>query len=227
MLRPLVLAALLSAHILMAPAQAETDVSDAIVTSGRLTDADFYRLATCGARPAGQCLGPALRWDKARLTVRLARGNDPIPPGFEARLMPSIRNAINEVNGVGAGIKLAFTRASNADITIRPTNLAEGSEMPDRPGFSGPGIMGVGYMTVWSDRTNAILEAVILISTTISETDLTSVMLEEVTQSLGFLHDIDNEAYEGVSILSQTSNETTQLTGQDATILRMHYPPKP
>lgn len=229
MIRPLALAFGILATCLAGPSFAEPDLepSDAVVTSGPLTDTAFYRLATCGASPGGKCLGPALRWNKSRLTLRLAKGNDPIPPGFTARLMPAIRNAIDEVNGVGAGVRLAFTNASAADITIRPTNLTEGMVMTDSPGFSGPGIMGVGYMTVWSDKTNTILDAVILISTSITETDLTSVMLEEVTQSLGFLYDIENPTYEGVSILSQTSNETTRLTGQDATILRMHYPPKP
>jgi hypothetical protein len=229
MIRPLALAFGIMASGTVAPAFSEPNLepSDAVVTSGSLTDAEFYRLATCGAQPEGKCLGPTLRWRKSRLTLRLAKGNDPIPPGFEDRLLPAIRNAIDEVNGVDAGIRLAFTNASAADITIRPTNLTEGAVMSDSPGFSGPGIMGVGYMTVWSDNTNTIREAVILISTSISDADLTSVMLEEVTQSLGFLYDSDNPIHEGVSILSQTSNETTRLTGQDATILRMHYPPKP
>lgn len=235
MTRPMALAARLLAMFLVAAsltvavpsARAEPDDTDAIVTSGRLDDVEFYRLATCGARPGGPCKGPTLRWDKSRLTVRLARSNDPVSPGFEARLMPAIRNAIAEVNGAGAGIRLSFTNASAADITIRPTNLREGTVMTDSPGFAGPGIMGVGYMTVWSDPSNTIVEAVVLISTSISDADLTSVMLEEITQALGFLHDIDNPYYEGVSILSQTSNATTRLAGQDARILRMHYPPAP
>lgn len=86
--------------------------------------------------------------------------------------------------------------------------------------------MGVGYMTVWSDENNLITEAVILISTAITDQDLTSVMLEEMTQSLGILYDIENPAYEGVSILSQTSNATTTIEGQDAALLRWLYPPK-
>jgi Protein of unknown function (DUF2927) len=86
--------------------------------------------------------------------------------------------------------------------------------------------MGVGYMTVWSDDADHITEAVILISTTISEADMTSVVLEEITQSLGILYDIENPWYEGVSILSQTSNATTTIEGQDAALLRWLYPPK-
>jgi Protein of unknown function (DUF2927) len=208
-------------------ARADTELSDGVATAGPLTDADFFRLATCGAPPGGACRGPVLRWDKPRLTVRLARPEEDVPTGFEARLMPAIWNAIDEVNAVGAAVTLSFTNASVADITIRPTRLTEGAVLTEAPGFSGPGIMGVGYMTVWSDDTDRILEAVILISTTITDQDLTSVMLEEVTQALGFLYDIENPDYEGVSILSQTSNETTRLGGQDAMILRRHYPPSP
>jgi hypothetical protein len=83
----------------------------------------------------------------------------------------------------------------------------------------------VGFATVWSGEDNIITEAVILISTHIEPADLTSVMLEEMTQTLGFIHDIEGPAYEGVSILSQTSNATTKITGQDAALLRLHYPP--
>jgi hypothetical protein len=43
-------------------------------------------------------------------------------------------------------------------------------------------------------------------------------------QSLGFLYDIEGQAYDGVSILSQTSNATTTIAGQDAALLRLHYP---
>ena len=209
----------------LGPSRADDLLSDGIATTGRLTDAEFLRLATCGAAPGGKCLGPVLRWPKERLTVRLARSADPVPPGFEARLRHAIRHAITEVNGVGAAIRLVFTDAPKADITIRPTRLTEGTVLTDSPGFSGSGAMGVGYTTVWSDDRGRIVEAVILISTSITDADLTSVMLEEITQSLGFLHDIENPEYEGVSILSQTSNDTTRLTGQDATLLRLHYPP--
>ena len=49
-------------------------------------------------------------------------------------------------------------------------------------------------------------------------------MLEELFQCLGFLYDIENRYYEGRSILSQDSNDTTTLAGQDRMILRRLYP---
>lgn len=206
-------------------ALAEAPVSDGVPVSGRLPDAAFYRLATCGAPLDGACRAAVLRWTKPRLTLTVAPGPDPVPTGFEARLVRAARHAIGEVNGVGAGIAIDLVPTGPADITIYPTALAEGTVLTETPRFSGPGVMGVGYMTVWSDAEDRITEAVILISTAISDGDLTSVMLEEVTQSLGFLFDVEGAAYEGVSILSQTSNATTRLTGQDAMLIRRHYPP--
>jgi hypothetical protein len=206
-------------------AMSEAPPSDGVAAAGLLADAEFYRLATCGAPPGEACRAAALRWTKPRLTLTVAPGIDPASPGFHSRLVRAARHAVAEVNGVGAGIAIDFAPAGPADITILPTALTEGTVLTETPGFSGAGIMGVGYMTVWSDNADRITEAVILISTSITEADLTSVMLEEVTQSLGFLFDVDGSAYEGVSILSQTSNATTRLTGQDARLLRLHYPP--
>ncbi|TAG26429.1 MAG: DUF2927 domain-containing protein [Rhodobacterales bacterium] len=211
--------------LLASPLMAEAPQTDGVAVKGVLPDAALYRLATCGAPPGGACQGKVLRWQKPRLTLRIDPGDDVLPPGFVDRLGTALTSAIREVNVAGAGIRLEMTDATEADITIRPTTLADGTVLTASPGFSGRGTMGVGYMTVWYDRSNRIVEAVILISTSITDDDLPSVMLEEVTQSLGFLYDIEGPAYEGVSILSQTSNATVTLTGQDTTLLRLHYPP--
>ncbi len=208
-----------------ASALAQEPPSDGVAVPGLLSDAALYRLATCGAAPGQDCRGPVLRWTRPELSLRIARAKAPGPPGFDARLRVAATLAITEINGTSAGITISLTDANIADITILPTQLGEGSLLTEAPGFSGAGIMGVGYMTVWSDDADAITEAVILISTSITDADLRSVMLEETTQALGFLYDIDGPAYEGVSILSQTSNATITLEGQDAALLRLHYPP--
>jgi hypothetical protein len=203
---------------------AETPDSDGIFAPALLSDADFYRLATCGALPDGDCRTSVLRWTKTRLTLRIEAGRDSVSEDFLERLAGAARHAIAEVNGTGAGIAIELVARGPADITVLPTALPEGTVLREVAGFSGAGVMGVGYMTVWSDEADRITEAVILISTSISEADLTSVMLEEVTQSLGFLFDVEGPTYQG-SILSQTSNSTTRLAGQDAELLRRHYPP--
>lgn len=207
-----------------APALAEGPDSDGISVDGLLADADLYRLATCGAHPGGDCRSAPLAWDKRALTVTVLPGEEPLPPGFEARLTKAAVDAIAEINGTGAGIRLSYTSAPAADIVIRTTAIPEGTVLTESPGFSGPGVMGVGYVTVWSDAENRILEAVILISTDIGRDEMPSVVLEELTQSLGFLYDIEGPAYEGVSILSQSANTTVTLRGQDAALLRLHYP---
>ena len=222
MIRALAIAAALVASTAMA----ETPLSDGIAAEGLLSDRDFFRLVTCGAPPGGACRGSALVWDKPVLTIAIVPGSDPVPAGFAARLAAAVDHAIPQINATGAGIRLSRTDQPDPDIRIMPTALAEGTVMTEVPGFSAPGTMGVGYMTIWSDDADKITAAVILISTTITDEDLTSVMLEEVTQSLGPLYDIENPAYEGVSILSQTSNATTTIAGQDAALLRWLYPPR-
>jgi hypothetical protein len=215
---------------LLVPAvRAEAPETDGVRTEGWLTDDEFYRLATCGAAPGGKCRGEVLRWKKRTLTLRLDRrltpGGGSLQYELEDRLWTAIRHAVAEVNSVRAGIRLKVINGASADITVRATTRKDGDILAEEAGLHAPGTMGVGYVTVWSNQRNQINEAVILISTAITDSDLTSVMLEEVTQSLGFLYDIENPLYEGVSILSQTSNETTVLTGQDARLLRRHYPP--
>jgi hypothetical protein len=211
--------------LLTGAARAE-EQNDGVASEGVLSDTDFFRLATCGAQPGGACKSPTLRWGRSTLRLTLAKGDDPVPEGFEARLLAAIAPAMAAVNNAGAGIAVTLTKGPDAEIKVIPTALTEGTVMLEVPGFSGPGVMGVGYMTVWSDDADQITSAVILISTTITDEDLPSVMLEEITQALGPLYDIENPAYEGVSILSQTSNETLTITGQDAALLRWLYPPQ-
>ena len=206
---------------------AEVPASDGVAAEGPLPDQAFFRLVTCGASPGGACRGPVLRWPKSRLTLAFRPGVTALPAGFAARLGAAIDHALREINAAGMALQIVLTNGDGADITIRPTSLGEGARLTERPGFSGVGVMGVGYMTVWSDDNDQITEAVILISTTIAEADMTSVVLEEITQSLGILFDIENPWYEDVSILSQTSNAITTIQGQDAALLRWLYPTKP
>jgi hypothetical protein len=218
--------ALFFALCLLTAPLAQAQESDGVSSTGRLSDEDFFRLVTCGAKPGGPCRGDSPRWAKRRLSLTLALGDEPLPPGFETRLKAAIDHAITQINGAGARITVVSTDRRTADITIRPTALTEGAKLKEVPGFSAAGIMGVGYMSLWWDDRERITEAVILISTSITDNDLQSVMLEEITQSLGALYDIENPAYEGVSILSQNSNATTTIQGQDAALLRWLYPPK-
>lgn len=200
---------------------------DGVRADRLLSDPDFFAMATCGASPGSPCKGPTVRWAKSEVTVALLPGETPDEEATATRIAPALDRAIARINGVGSSLTLRRVTAPDADIRIRPTEVPEGTVLADEPGISAPGIMGVGYVTLWWSETAEIIEASILFSTSLSDADLDSVVLEELFQSLGPQFDIEGPAYEGVSILSQTSNATTTITGQDASLLRWLYPPQP
>ena len=53
---------------------------------------------------------------------------------------------------------------------------------------------------------------------------IASVVLEEVVQALGLLTDIRSPVYRR-SIFAEDSNSGIRLRGQDAMVIRRHYPP--
>ena len=200
---------------------------DAVPVPGLLSDPDFFRAATCGAPPSGPCQMDPVRWPRPQLTLAVQ------PPGpdtgliFRMLFSVTIDYAIAQINAAGAGLTLTRIAGPKADIRVSLTDVPEGSAMPDIPGLSSPGIMGVGYTTLWWTPDHEITEASVLISASITPNDIISVVLEELFQATGPLFDIDSPAYEGVSILSQTSNATVSIAGQDARLLRWLYPPQP
>lgn len=200
--------------------------SDGIAADRLLTDRDFFRLATCGAPPGGECTGPVPRWPKRLVTLAILPGETDLPEGFAGNLDAAVDEAIAQINRTGADIRIRRVGGRRADIRVIPTALEEGDRLEDVPGHSAAGIMGVGYMTYWWNGRQEITEATILISTAIIPGDMRSVVLEETFQTLGPRFDIEGKAYEGVSILSQTSNQTTTIRGQDARLLRWLYPPE-
>ncbi len=219
----------LALALALAVSPASAQESDGIAADALLSDREFFRLATCGAPPGGTCAGPTLRWPKRVVTLALLPGDVPRPEGFDAGLEAALEAAISEINRAGAGIRIRRSdeAGTRADIRLSPTPLTNGDLLPDVPGISAAGVMGVGYMTFWWNGREEITEATILISTQIIPEDMASVVLEELFQTLGPRFDVDGPAYEGVSILSQSSNETVRITGQDARLLRWLYPVRP
>lgn len=198
---------------------------DGIATEGKLSDKDFFRLATCGATPGGDCLGPVVRWSKAEVTVALAPAHRRYPPKLAEAVSEALDRAISEINRAGAGIRLLRDdRLSAPDIIVSRPALSEGERTRNIPRMPNGHEIGVGFMWLWWDERAEITEASVLIAEDITIEDLPSVMLEELFQCLGFLYDIENRYYEGRSILSQDSNATTRLAGQDRMILRRLYP---
>lgn len=205
----------------------QAHASDGVQVAGLLSDADFFRAATCGAAPGEPCQQDAIRWPKTELTLAV------LPPEVDTgRFIPlllsvSVDYALRQINRTGANLRITRVYDADADIRVALTDATEGTVMPDQPGISAPGEMGVGYASVWSTPDNQITEASILISSQIRATEMVSVVLEEIFQTTGPLFDIDSPAYEGVSILSQNANSTVTIAGQDAALLRHLYPPEP
>lgn len=198
---------------------------DGIVTEGKLSDKDFFRLATCGATPGGDCLGPIVRWGETELTVALAPAHRRYPPKLAKAVSEALDRAIAEINRAGSAIRLVRDdRLENPDIIVSRPALSEGEMTRNIPRMPNGHAIGVGFMWLWWNDRAEITEASVLIAEDITPEDLPSVMLEELFQCLGFLYDIENRYYEGRSILSQDSNATTRLAGQDRMILRRLYP---
>lgn len=216
------LALLMSLLASAAPAQ---DVDfDAITAPGLLTDAEFFALATCGAPPGGDCRGPSVRWTKPALTVALLPSDAQLSPDLARLLDLSLDQAIAQINASGARLTLTRGTDPGADIRLFVSAAQPGDAMRAEPGLTAPGTMGVGYSTIWWNGRNQITAATILISTAMEAHDMQSVVLEELFQALGPRFDVQGKAYEGVSILSQDSNATVTIEGQDAALLRWIYP---
>ncbi|SHJ14210.1 DUF2927 domain-containing protein [Wenxinia saemankumensis] len=203
---------------------------DYIATHGRLTDEEFYRLVACGAPPGGECDMPFVRWPReaARaLPIALA----PPPPGYSpalaADLEGALSRAIAEINSAGAAIRLVRAEAKGLPpaITVTPLNYGNGeriagSGIPDLEGST----MGAAFVYIWWDGRHRITEGRILMADDLPQDEVYPVLLEELTQSLGFMIDIRNPAYERDSVFSEDSNSVTRLGAQDRAALRRHYP---
>ena len=199
--------------------------SDGVASVGKLSNDDLYRLTACGAKPGGKCQGPFVRWDQPIVTVAMP----PADPAMDAELAAEIDKALDQaiaaLNAARAGITLQRGISRQPpDIMVYRIGLKEGERTKNIPGMTDGLEIGVGYMQInWDDALN-ITDGTIVIAADIAPEDVRSVVLEELAQSLGFLFDIENPYYEGVSIFSQDSNETISITGQDRAILRLHYP---
>jgi hypothetical protein len=198
---------------------------DAVVSFGPLSDRDFFRSATCGAPPKGDCVAPVYRWKKRTLKMHLVAFPDGFQPQIAMLIPIALDNAIEQINGAGAGIQLALTfDPKAADITIHPTMTAENSPVSGIPGIPDGSEIGAGFVVLKTKARNEIKGATIVLSNSLLPYDVRSIVLEEVFQALGFIFDIENRFYNARSVLSQAKNVTTTIKGQDALILHLLYP---
>ena len=122
--RALLLSVLLS--VLALPGQA----SDGVATEGKLSDKDFFRLATCGATPGGDCDGPVVRWAQTQITLALAAPSRHYPSALAASASVALDRAINEINGAGGGIRITRDdRLIEPDIIVMSKAVGGGLPM--------------------------------------------------------------------------------------------------
>ncbi|SDN47445.1 Protein of unknown function [Lutimaribacter pacificus] len=209
--------------LLALPAQA----GEYVATTGLLTDDDFYRLVACGAAPGGACTKPLIRWDTlSPLRVAIARIDRAYLGGRQMRARAALIRAVQYLNDAGAGLRLVITDdPGHAHIRIYLLDT-DGSTPVSGSGLDtieGATIRGATVRVWWTNR-HEITRAIIAFSTNLSIRQYESAMLEEVTQALGFMTDIRNPAYDGVSVFSEDSNAAKTLGPQDIMALRRHYP---
>jgi len=200
-----------------------------VQTSGRLSDQDFYRLITCAAPPGGDCADGIVRWpDRTVRDLRLVL--EPIHPDYpKARakeMLAALDRAIAEINAAGANLHLRRAPTGHgAPLRIYLTPAGDGEAIYGT-GVDGVDdeIIGAGLTTVWWNDNREITNGLIVMAGDLPSPEIYPVMLEELTQSLGFLTDIRNPVYEQESVFSEDSNNVTRLGPQDLMVLRRHYP---
>ncbi len=199
-----------------------------LVIDSALTDDEFYQAVACGAPPGQACHLDLVRWPPLAakdLTISVAE----TAPGFARRHGRAgdnaLAGAIAEINGVGAAVKLRrVDDSSPAPIQVWFSDIDEGDPivLPNVTVPQGDRMEGA-RVYIWWTGTNQIDRAQIILSRDLLPEEMGSVMLEELTQSLGFLTDLEGSAYRSTSIFSEYSNAVTRLEGQDRMALRRHY----
>ena len=199
-----------------------------VATQGQLSDDDFYRLVACGAAPGGPCTKPEIRWPtQSPLRVALARVDRAFLGGKQMRARAALIRALQYLNDAGAGLRLVQTDdADIADIRIYLLDTDGSAPVQNSriEGIDGATIRGATVRVWWNNQGGEITRATIVFSTNLPISQYESAMLEELTQALGFMTDIRNPAYDGVSIFSEDSNASKTLGPQDIMVLRRHYP---
>ena len=224
--RALLLLALLAAG----PAAWAQEV-DYLVTDGKLSSDDFYRLVACRALPGGPCTVEPVRWspEKARdLKVGMAPPPPGYPPDMAARMSQALDHAIGEINSAGAALRLRRAgKGEKPDITLHLATVHEGDAIEGTGVWGVDGqVIGAALVTVWWNAGQDLTEAVIVMADNLPPGDVTPVVLEEMTQAMGLMTDIRNPTYDGVSVFSEDSNRVLRLGPQDKEALRRHYPPE-
>jgi len=210
----------LALALLAGSAQAQ----DYVQSEGPLSDTAFYRLVACAAPPDGPCAKPFYRWIKPEITVGITTRSRAFLGGKLKRAEASVTRAIQYLGDVGMGITLSPAQTT-PDIAIHLLDTPRGTKI------SGTDTLLDGHtmanaITTLDISGSTISKAYIGFSNTLTIRQYESVMLEEITQALGLITDIENPYYNSRSIFSQSADNSLKTLGQqDRMALTRHYPP--
>lgn len=215
------------APLLFAALPLPAGAQDYIEAPGRLSDEDFYRAVACAAPPGGDCQKPFVRWDASRpIRVALRQIDDAYLGRPKLRAGAALERALQALNGADAGFRLARVGSTDpAEIEIFFLDIERGQPIAGTgiKGVDGARLGGASTRVLFNHDSGFITRAAVVFSTTLETRAYESVMLEELTQSLGLMTDIKSPAYRGISVLDQETNAATDLAPQDITALRRHY----
>lgn len=202
---------------------------ESIPSDGPLSDDDFYRLIACAAPVSGGCQKDFVRWspaDAGDVSVGIVTVADDYPETLRTLADAAIDAAITEVNAAGANLHLTRSNPTDKpDVAVYLLALTKGEEI------SGTGLNPLDGATleaakaqIWWRADRSLINGAIVIAIDVDPEEIASIMLEEVTQAMGLLTDIDGGYYHSRSIFSETSNQSTRLGRQDSMVLQRHYP---
>ena len=221
-------AALMLGFVLAGSSMASA-TDDFTVSTGELSNRDFYRAVACGAAVGGWCKTPIVKWpsdERHPLRIFVEEPQSGFPAENVKAVIASVRLAITEVNVSGADIRLEYSEDRAAPIHIHMVSARVGETMTGTGSDRLDGTViqaGIGAMR-WNGRTREIVEASVGVASDIPPQIIRSVMLEEILQVLGLPWDIRNPAYAGKSVFSEDSNNIFRIRRQDTFALRLHYP---
>ena len=192
-------------------------------SNGPLDDRGFYRLVACAEPPDGPCTKPFYRWRKTTLTVGIVERAPSFLGGKLKRAEAAAVRAVQRLNAVGMGLTLVPDEG-NPDIAIHLLDVPRGNVIPAPDLLKGKTMANA--ITALDVTGSTITGAVIGFSNAMTLRQYESVMLEEITQALGLITDIQNPHYLTRSILSQNADNSLKTLGvQDKMALIRHYPP--
>lgn len=202
---------------------------ESIRTDGPVSDENFYRLVSCAAPVSGGCQKEIVRWsakDAQSLTIGFAKIDSGYPASLRRVADQALDLAITELNSSGAKLVLSrSTETDNLDIDvfllgIRQGDIIRGTGLYPLDGAQ----IEAAKLQIWWRADRTLRKGAIVLANDIDPDEMVSIMLEEVTQTMGLLTDVDSDYYETRSIFCETSNQLTQLGPQDIMALRRHYP---